>query len=370
MRIRDVEALRSVRPSDVAYYLASRDWHRDVVGVVEWWVRGAGGAEIMLPTSQEYGDFPLRISQVLSALEREEARAQDEILRDINSVGIDVVRVRAPEADARLNSIGLKRVLRLVEHAMEVMAAIATSVLEPRKVIPSKRPYRTQEFMRQLEMGQTEAGSYVLTLLSPIEPAGQSVAQPLFDAGVPYPRRVTRMLAAALKVTTESLESASPPAAVLASAVPRGISANFCEAIAEMVGGEDGPTPIDLNIAWAPKMPEAQLATFHITSSHILPLREAAKRLRSESPNESVILKGMVTSLRRDDAQHQRAVTVVCLVDGKVRRLFVPLDTESYELAIEAHRLKRLVSFRADVQASGYRYRAANVAEFGLVPVE
>jgi hypothetical protein len=134
--VRDRDELKAVSQADIRAYLTAKLWRPEQSGNVEWWTfdSSARHAEILLPTDASVRDYVLRISQALHILEDVENRSQLEVLRDINSVGLDVVRLRAPESDSKLNSIALRQGARLVDHAMEMMGAAASSAVEPRKV--------------------------------------------------------------------------------------------------------------------------------------------------------------------------------------------------------------------------------------------
>jgi hypothetical protein len=55
------------------------------------------------------------------------------------------------------------------------------------------------------------------------------------------------------------------------------------------------------------------------------------------------------------------------VINGRIRRLNVPLEEADYERAIDAHREQRGVLFHADVERLGRKWFANNVADFQII---
>src|SRR4030042_214735 len=112
--IRDLEALRSIKPLELAGYLRSQNWKEDVEGSVpqkaslwKFTINGGREFEILLPLDQELRDFHFRISEVLATLEIVENRSQLQILHDLTTTAADIVRIRAEHVEATNGSIPL-----------------------------------------------------------------------------------------------------------------------------------------------------------------------------------------------------------------------------------------------------------------------
>ena len=84
----------------------------------------------------------------------------------------DVLRVRAPEADDD-GSFGIDRGVELVQHARDMLASAACAAFDPRRAYHLKKVQRAEDYMRHVRLGQTEHGSFVVTLLAPMPPAGR-----------------------------------------------------------------------------------------------------------------------------------------------------------------------------------------------------
>ncbi|MCC6539511.1 MAG: hypothetical protein IT162_18310 [Bryobacterales bacterium] len=92
--VNDAETLRQVRVSQVAEYLRHRGWKR--MRKQPWmqrgtfWRKDSGGKEpweVLLPDAEAYGDYALRISELLEDLALQEGRSQVAVLRSLQAAG-------------------------------------------------------------------------------------------------------------------------------------------------------------------------------------------------------------------------------------------------------------------------------------------
>ena len=186
-----------------------------------------------MPLQHETGDFALRVSEVLRTLEHVEQRSQLEILRDLRTSSSDLIRIRASASQTTTGSIPLDLGVRFVEEAREMMLAAACSAIDPRPYYATRKPVQANEYLSRVRMGQTERGSFVLTILSPVPP-GLRPPEPL-DGVLPDPfeRKVSQTLASGLLAARLAAQRAAVSGDVqpFREAVPRGVSANLCDAL-------------------------------------------------------------------------------------------------------------------------------------------
>jgi hypothetical protein len=175
--VRDSRTLSLIRPEDLHAYLSARAWHN---------VRRSGEAgflyrrilddrkyDLLVPSTNEIDDFPQRIAHIVSTLESVEARSQLEIISDLASTRSDVVRVRRP--DAGDGTLPLEDGALLIKSPYEMLLASACSAPLPLAYYRGKRPAKATQYLEKARLGQSERGSYVLTLISPVPPPAPSL---------------------------------------------------------------------------------------------------------------------------------------------------------------------------------------------------
>jgi hypothetical protein len=373
--VKDSAVLSAILLDDVIAYLRSTGWRKsedDSVGLSQLWLLEQAGAEeeVVLPQQQAAGDYTTRLAQCLGVLELVENRSQLDILREMNLAGYDVFRVRAIENDSRVGAIDVLAGKELIDGAISLMESASATVDTPRRAVTGRRSGQVDSFMRGLELGQSERGSYVVTVLTRV--GRPSSVEELFPDFIElFPRRVTMNLASALGAARRSVSEVAGGGNVASfdDAVGSGVTADLCEAIAAMLGSEEHRGgALDLSIAWSRAVP-SQLAeprvSFNQHESTIL--MEAAEYLRAQEPETGIFITGVVTRLRREDGASAGVVTVSCAIGGIMRKLLVPLAGVEYELAINCHLRRRGISFTADVRLEGRSYTATEVRDLRIV---
>ena len=258
--VHDPSALSGLKPLEVASYLRVHGWRQEAEfdGRGSIWVLSGTAdrdeADVSLPLRRDIADFRLRMNEVVRTLAQVECRREEAIIHDLLTTGSDLIRVRAPSRDAASGSLPLEEAVAFVERSRDMMLAAACAAIAKRPYFATRKPARATEYLGKVRMGQTERGSYVLTLLSPVAPALVSEGElPLgLETPEPYERQVIRTLAESLA----ALEGASRQAAssggmgAFEQAVRVGVSANLCEAIAGLSGVSPGEG-LDISIAWS-----------------------------------------------------------------------------------------------------------------------
>ena len=332
----------------------------------------SGGAEILVPKSAGIRDYGLRLAELFSTLSESLDRTQEELLQTVTDVVADIVRVRRPsynEADA---SIRLRDGAAMLTGALEMMGAVASSTVAPKAVLPPRRPNQAIDYMNHVELGQSERGSYVVSLISRIAPLLTPGAPGLLEfMEDPFPRKVTTTLALALTAAQSAAQSVKQDGdfSAFGAQVEHGLSSNLCDAVGRLVEDEESSTSISLSISWARSRPSrvAELNAFSFVPSDAVLLKEAAAYLRSREPEVRVLLTGVVTDLHREPTDLDGEVSVSTILEGRTRKLRTPLTGPDYRSAIEAHDEKLPVMFRADIVKAGRSWRASNVSEFRVI---
>src|SRR6266550_1453470 len=175
--IRDPEALRTIRPPDLITYLRATGWHLATRSErVSYWEKavpqGTGTFEVLVPLRAEFGDFAARISDILETLEAVETRSQLEIFNELITASADVIRVRTHSRTGEdEGSLSLEDGVTAHERVREMILAAACATISRRALFAKRKPELAMAYLKKLRLGQTERGSYVFTLISPVLPA-------------------------------------------------------------------------------------------------------------------------------------------------------------------------------------------------------
>lgn len=366
-QILDAEALRAISPAALAAFARGEGWakmeaygsHADVYA-------GRHRPEIILPRTDRLGDYAAVVSRLLSVFAKVAERDELATYRDLIGADRDVVRVRA-FGDEDDGSVPLDSGVKLVAQARDMLLAAACAARAPQPVYRAGANKEAIEYMQRVKLGQTEHGSFVVTLLAPVPPLLQPQLDPAWVSldDEPMERIVTRRLMDALEASRTASEMAlSGDPAAFENAVSSGVSANLCEAVAGLIEQSNG---LDIGITWARTrpVPEAQRkVSFSHNDAEIL--NEAARMFRLRQPKPDQTLFGTVHKLKRDQDEIEGVVTIKAIVEDKPQSVSVVLDQAAYSIAVQAHKLRTPVIITGDLERVGQRWQMTNavVREF------
>jgi hypothetical protein len=368
--VRDSQILRSVNPDDLVHYLVSHDWSEGPrtgrFGVTYNRQIEGSDFELLIPLTREIGDFSERISEILHTLEIVEKRSQIQILSDLTSVRADVVRIRRP--DATDGTIPLEDGVSLINAALDMVLAAACATVTPRGYYPGKKPTAATDYLRKTRLGQSERGSYVMTVISPVPPrTNQDLVPGLND---PFERQVTRMLSTALSATIQASETALRRGNVesFRESVNQGVSANLLDGILGLMG--PNRQSVGVSLTWSPEHPvvDEPQPTIIIEPDFVQVIEEASRVLKKSAQLPPVELMGVVIGLRRPEGVEQGRTTLIAFVDGKPRTVNVELGTHDYDVAITAHQTHHPVMCEGELVRLGRATILTNMTGFRLAP--
>ena len=240
-----------------------------------------------------------------------------------------------------------------------MVLSAACSLNDSRPVYQAGKNREATELARQLRLGQTDQGSFVVTLLTPvISPRIPAFLPDPDDQNAPATRLLTRRLVEALSAAHRATERmSSGNRGTFSEAVVNGVSANLCESLVRII--EPFPA-LDVSVSWALTRPWSMPTTIRFGQSDAALLREAARSLRTRAPQSEMRLHGFAGLLKRDEREEVGTINLTTVVDGQRRSVEAVLEQSDYEQAVQAHRERALVVLTGDLERVGQRWRLLN----------
>lgn len=356
--IRDRDALLAVSPAALSAYARSAGWHREEPYRVHSDIyEGEGLPEIIVPHTEQLGDYASVVSTLIDTFAAVADQDEMTIYRDLVTADRDVVRVRAVDRD-HSGSLPVDVGADLVCSSRDILLAAACSLVNPR---PFYRPGANREaadYLGRVRLGQTDQGSFVVTLLSPVvpPPIQMQLVPQLCASDDSFERRVTIRLTEALAGARQATDATNRgDANAFQVSVGNGVSANLCDALATLT---ETLQMLNISVVWARTHPRSELRTEVRFAAHDGPiLRAASRALRSREAQPGVVLIGLVQRLARSDGETEGTVILRTSIDGQNKSVSAVLARIDYHRAIEAHKLKAPVVMRGDLERTGQRWR-------------
>lgn len=355
--IRDADALKAVSPGALSAYARAAGWSKsETYGDFSDVYVARGRPEIILPRTERLGDYADVVSRLIEIFAKVAETDELSLYRDLVTADRDVIRVRAAGEDD--GAVALHDGLALLRGAHDMMLAAACSLRNPR---PAYRPGSNRaasDYVRRIRVGQTEQGSFAVTLLPPVvaPPLRVGVRGPADD---PLERAMTRRMVGALtaaRIATERTMGGVGNAFV--EVVEAGVSANLCDALVTLIEPFPG---LDVSVTWARTLPRPvarDVVRFGRADAPIL--REAARVFRDLEPRPAQRLVGVVQRLKRGGAETAGMIGLRTSIDGRNQSVRADLPQSDYERALRAHREKTPICMEGDLDRIGQRWRLLN----------
>ena len=364
VQIRDRAAFSSLPIISLRTYLVSAGWSNEG----KWGERPAtifakehdGRTwEIVVPHQDTVSGYAEGMAEAVAVLAAVEERSQLDVFHNLSGAGADVIRVRSLNGAAR-QPLSLRRSALLLNDSYDMLAAAAQSAVRTRATYRGALSADVAEFLDSVRPLPGYYEGYDLTLHCPV-PAGLGTQMDMGDDfQPPFPRLATLKLAEALEHSSVAVAEAisNDPLASFRQAVPHGVSANLCDAVAELARKGEG---VEIGLSWADVRPrsvhQTPVPTFRFSQHSAGILNEAARSFRRNEPSldESVIAQ--VVRLEREPEEFDGRATILYVRDGRPMRMRVEFEEETYGTVIRAFEQREPISVDGDI------YRVGNVYE-------
>ena len=372
--IRDAKTIGLLLPLEVAAYLKAKGWQAQPVkgSASVWTVVSAGeNYEAQIPLDQSVRDYALRMGELLDTLAIAENRSQAAVLTDLLTTYADVIRIRIDDPEMKDGTVPIEVNAEIAQKVRDLFLAAACSATELRAFWHRRKPQQAVDQVRKLRVGQSERGSYVVTVISRVSPALHAPQNgQLFDVE-PFERRVTQMLASSLSALDRTAATAalSQQYAVFGKAVSEGVSANLCDAVTGLSGDEDRDRRLEFTFAWSPARPVEPDVPSRVKfgPDRISVIREASRVMKELEPLDDFELEGAVVKLDRPLEQTDGRVTVMGTIDGKPRNVTLELEGSHYDLAISAHQHQQPFRCVGRLERQGRGFVLRDARDFAVV---
>jgi hypothetical protein len=367
--IRDIDVLKSINPLEVASYLRTQGWQqksqmKDIASIWVLEVSQGENVEILLPLKPDFRDFPARMSEVLQTIEIVEQRSQTEILNNLKTPLAEIIQISVNHSEIINGSIPISQGVQLFESAKKLMWSAASSAVQPRPYFRGGSFSEVTEYMQKLRLGHTKEGSYVLTIISPLQVDN-------YQSSDCFERKVTKTLFQALNIISLAPErNISQRENVLDEAIEEGVSANLCDALALMINSANEPNlkfnltasktleslfkfprEIKLNQQCLPAITEVKnkLKSYESTwGKNKKYIQPDSSTLHLVSPQQNlhptITITGLVIKLEWFGGDEKAKVSVLTVIEQKEKEIIIEVTRQEYLIAFQANLEQRPIT--------------------------
>lgn len=348
------EENRDVTIDDLRRYLLAHSWRvvdhpNRRIQVYELREGDDIESSLLLPTSADLADSWQMVSDAVSILSSIRGTTPDKIVHQISGWDRDVLRVRLFKLAGSERSLPLDVASEMIFDLRQFIGHSAYTEFDPRPSF-DKAGGISRDFVHQCRFGHTFAGSFGITVESPVQVENLLPLEGVVPE-IPFERRVFERIANGFQTLHKSIKEDSLDP--LLHGYKTGLNANMCRALSDAYEAVDGRR-IEYDFWWSTALASSYTADWQpfIYEGRAFEFsRAAALELeKAEEISESVI-EGRVYALKSEtppglDEQQQFEHVITMYWDrekGGPVGIRVPLAPDQYIGACDAHKEGRKI---------------------------
>lgn len=358
-------------PPDVTEWLLIHGWTQtaSLGDIAQRWQNGT--TRVVVPMRSSSPDFTLRWSEMLNRLANAFDTDPAGVLLAVAKAGSDIGEFRASgQID---DSLPLGDASTLIDSVRRAMQASANSALQPRSYYGHSLPDAARDHARNVRMGQTRRGSYIVPVISrlPILEPDDADDAVLFEdvAYQPFARNAMLRLAHGLAALRELTHGpAEPNRSRITETVGIGVSSELCDAVANTLETES-ITELNVAFTWAERLPASSAPeAVRLESDAAALVRQVGSILKGEPVVGRQTFVGYVKRLDRGEDDEVGRITLRALDNDRARNITIDLNDADYHVAGEANTDRRMVSATGVLHREpGHALRFTEVNDFHLI---
>ena len=365
--------IKFIATAEFGKYLIANDWHptTEFKGRAKLWESERYQEhDILQPTNHMASDFTRRVRDLVEVLAETQDKKIDQIVQELNEISEDIIRVRVIHSDVAHGKIAFNDGINLFVKTKELITSAARSLIKPQKGhYGGQVPEVVSNYFDELKLSQTEVGSYVLKVSSPIYMKG---GEELDSCEEPFGRSVSNRIIHSIIKLEKAIDSFKETNnhKYFDEIVSYGVGAALCSALVGLSGKNKNRT-IEISIQPSPFAGDENLQARSVTvPASDISIIEHAKNYYLENytlPNYQ--LEGQVTELSRKPNDSFGEVTIAETLAGsrkKTRNVEIILNSDMYEEAIKAHTSLETVTITGTLIVLGRKMRLTEVKGFDV----
>lgn len=356
---------------DLRGYLAARGWtsvpsRRDYAAIYR--SPGGGEIEVQIPLDTSLADYGDAMFLAARRLSQFEDRGPEQVLRDLLQPRYDALRYALVADQLKAGTVDLLTGSSFISGAVKSLRASACSTQQPRRFHPRMTLTDADNYVRACRLGQTEVGSYVLTINAPLHLHEQINA---VDEA-PFGRRATALLLESTAYIARAIRQGDASRILEDRSDAPLVSANLCEALVEMMPADES-ADLRLSASWSPLIPAPESTASDVCLDRTMfePIEELAQQLRPARTGEPGRFVGKVIELSGTPnvaGELEGDVVLQVQTDDQLLKVRVTLEPAAYKEAGLAHFEQRYVSVRGQLHRGGRTHSLRQASELEVLP--
>lgn len=311
--------------------------------------------QITVPCNRELRDYAYAMRKAIGVLSITESKSEEQLILELLNPISDILRVRHISSTVENGSILFEDAINLYENSKKLLTNAALDATNYKRLYKGRTCEYVQQFISKCRYGQTEIGSYVISLVCPfvkIEEDGTVQQLSIFseesNCAHSITRKATKKIMDSISLIKTTIENGGNLSDLIEDETKH-ISVSFIESLSNLnISNENNG--IEIKAKWAPTICDNISTVNQISLNHdyYSPLKSIVDKYREKDEQDSCTIEGKISLLQATPKIEERKTGIVKLAyisdDGKkTKKLQLVLDKDNYNIAISAHQAGKTV---------------------------
>lgn len=382
-----VDMTLKLNPLAVTKYLSETNWElypikRNDIKIFQYKKEDLF-EQVTIPLDKKLRDYKNAMYDSVCKIAYVEKKSVEQLMLYLLNPNTDILKIRLDKKEVESGNIMFDDAIQLFDNAKKLIAATALDVINPKKIHYGRINEPVRNFLSQCRFGQTEIGSYVVSVICPFvdfpKTEGYKKLNAFFDEEQ-YAYSLTREVINRLMTNVATIKQKIDDGNLESLAnYDSPISSNFYEALSGLsMDTED--TTVEFMAEWSPtvKSNQCKYNRILITNDYYEPIRtiiskiteytnerietvDKIKRLevapisdsREYGTIERTEIVGKIIELKAApviDSREYGTIVIYVGDNARVKSVTVKLDREDYDKAVAAHQHGKAVKVVGDLK--------------------
>lgn len=374
-----VDMTLKLNPLAVARYLAETNWKlypikRKDIKIFQYKSENLF-EQVTVPLDKMLRDYKTTMYDTICKIAYVETKSVEQLMLYLLNPNTDILKIRVDKKEVEAGNILFDDAIQLYDNAKKLLAATALDVINPKKIHYGRNDESVQKFLSQCRFGQTEIGSYVVSVVCPFAELSEtegyrqlSIFSDEEQCANSLTRKVTNRLMT--NVATIKWEVDNGNLDSLAN-YDNPISSNFYEALTGL-GMNTEDTTVEFMAEWSPTVQSnrCEYNRISLTNDYYEPIKAVVTKIK-QCTNARTEIVGKIKDLKAapviDNRENGTIVVVYVGDNARAKSVTVKLDRDDYDKAVMAHQHGKAVKVVGDLKSKAKSKAVMENAIFSVV---
>ncbi len=357
-----VDMTEKLKPSAVCKYLSETEWEifetkREDIKIYQY-DKNDIFEQITVPLDKSLRDYKRTMYDAVKKIANIENKSVEQLMLFLMNPNTDILKIRLDKKDVESGNILIDDAIQLFDNAKKLLAATALDIINPKKIHYGRTDESVQKFLSQCRFGQTEIGSYVVSIVCPFAEISEkgyrqlSIFSDEEECANSLTRQVTNRLMSNILTIKQKIDNDELESLLNSEQV---ISSNFYEAL-NGLSLQSPNTVVEFTAEWAPniKANRVKCSNIKVSNDYYQPISTVIGKIKEYTDFNTEIV-GKIKELSASPVVDERNGGIVVVVyvgdNNKAKSVKVKLTKEDYRSAVEAHQHGKAVKIIGDLKS-------------------